>query len=377
MTARPQHILIDARWIFREISGIGLYTQELIAGLVRIESPQRFTLIFNDDEVMARTAAYTGFEASDRFTARRVMQGPFSPMDAWRLPKAVRCWGIDVFHAPNYMMPLWLPSGIRRVVTMHDLIPLLFRDFSPRSRKNRLFPVYRFILHQVAAKADRIIAVSDFTRRDVVQHLLGGEAGDKITVVHEAARPGYSPSVKLAREQIEFLFVGRRDPYKNLPLLIQALARVREQGYPARLRVIGTDDPRYPEARHLSTELGVEDVVTWSGHVPDEALVQAYQQADVFVMPSNYEGFGLPVLEAMACGTPVICSNRGALPEVAGDAALLIDPHEPGQLAEAMIRLVRHPEERSALAERGLLRAGQFSWDETARQTIAVYESLA
>ena len=375
--ARPLHIVVDARWIFPEISGIGLYTQELIAALVKVSSPHRFTLLFNNDAVMARTAAQTGFATDHRFSGRLVASGPFSPSDQFRLPPLLKQWGVDVFHAPNYMMPLWLPGGIKRVVTIHDLIPLLFRDYAPRSKKNRLFPVFKFLMHQVAAKADRIIAVSDYTRRDIARHLLRDRDVEKITVVHEAARALYVPSTRPPREDVEFLFVGRRDPYKNLSLLIRAYAAIKARGLPARLRVIGADDPRYPEANRLARELGVHDAITWSGYISDDGLLRAYQQADVFVFPSNYEGFGLPVLEAMACGTPVICSNRSSLPEVAGDAALMIDPDQPESLTGAMARVISDPVLRADLAQRGLARAAQFSWEATARQTIAVYEASA
>lgn len=376
MTA-PLHILLDARWIFPEISGIGLYTQELITALAKRASPHTFTLLFNNADVMARTSARVGISTNERFRCRLVRSGPFSPGDQVLLPSAISRWGVEVFHAPNYMMPLMLPGGIKRVVTIHDLIPLLFRDYAPRSKKNRLFPVFKFLMHHVASRADRIIAVSDFTRRDIAEHLLRGPSPGKITVVHEAARAVYMPAPRAPREGVEFLFVGRRDPYKNLPLLIRAFAAVKAQDLPARLRIVGADDPRYPEADRLARELGVHDAITWSGYVSDEGLLDAYQQTGVFVLPSNYEGFGLPVLEAMACGTPVICSNRSSLPEVAGDAALMIDPDQPDTLIDAMTRVIKEPSLRDDLSRRGLARAAQFSWEKTARETIAVYEEAA
>jgi alpha-1,3-rhamnosyl/mannosyltransferase len=375
--SRPLHIAIDARWIFTEISGIGSYTQELIAALAGITSPHRYTVIFNHPDVMARTITFTKFDKNPAFETHLVSRGPFSPSDQWALPRELKKMNADIFHSTNYMMPFWFCGGIKRVVTMHDLIPLLFRDHAPRSKKNRLFPVFKWIMNTAAAKSDMIITVSDSTRRDVSRHLkIPAGQESKIRVIHEGVRAAYVPAERKPHDETVFLFVGRRDPYKNLPMLIQALADVRRDGLPAHLRVVGGDDPRYPEARELSASLGVDDHITWSGYVPDNELISAYQQADVFVLPSKYEGFGLPVLESMACGTPVICSNTSSLPEVAGDAALMIDIARPRTLADAMKTLIAEPETRNQFSQKGLARAAKFSWEETARKTIAAYESL-
>ncbi len=378
MMLKPLTIALDARWIFPEISGIGLYTQELIAGLARCKSPHTFILLFNHHEVMARTAAMTGFTHADNFQGKLVEQGPFAPQDQLALPALLKKLDVDVYHAPNYMMPLMLPARIKRVVTIHDLIPLLFREYAPRSKKNRLFPVFKKIMQTVACRADRIIAVSGSTRDDIRKHLLNGRDGEKISVIHEAANARHVPAAtREPRDHVEFLFVGRRDPYKNLPLLIKAFSELKQRHPSVRLRIIGPDDARYPEARTLAAQLNLNGAITWSGYVSDDGLIDAYQQTSVFVMPSNYEGFGLPVLEAMACGAPVICSNKSSLPEVAGDAALLIDPGDVATLVAAMDRMICEPDTRAEYARRGLARAAQFTWDETARRTLAVYEEAA
>lgn len=377
MTTTSLHVVIDARWIFPEISGIGLYTRELIAALARIDTPHRYTLLFNNEEVMTRTAAETGFAMQESFATELVGRGPFSPADQILLPHQLQARGVDVFHAPNYMMPLHLHRSIRRVVTIHDLIPLLFRHFAPRSLKNRLFPVFKWLMHQTAARADRIIAVSEATRQDVLQHLLKGRQPDKISVVYEAARAACKPAPKTGDDGVEFLFVGRRDPYKNLPMLIEALAEVRRRGLPARLRVVGGHDPRYPEAEWMAHKHQVNDAISWSGYVTEPGLVEAYQRADVYVLPSRYEGFGLPVLEAMACGTPVICSQISSLPEVAGDAAIYMNPDRLDSLVDAMCKMAADARLRANMAHRSLVQAARFSWDETARQTVKIYEAAA
>jgi alpha-1,3-rhamnosyl/mannosyltransferase len=376
--SRPLHIVLDARWIFPKLSGIGLYTQELIAGLTRCPGPHRYTLLFRDPEVMARTAAVTGFTRHTAFTGHLVRGGPFAPSGQLTLPLLLRRLNADVYHSTNYMMPLASGGGARRVVTLHDLIPLLFRDHAPRALKNRFFPVFRFILHTVAREADRIIAVSDATRRDILAHLPVPSAdADKVVVIAEGVQPGCVPAPRPPRNYVQFLYVGRRDPYKNLPLLIRAYAALCARDLPVRLRVVGAEDPRYPEAEQTARALGVFDRIDWSGYVSDPELRVAYQQADVYVLPSRYEGFGLPVLEAMACGTPVICSNTSSLPEVAGDAALLIDPDREETLIDAMDRLARDPAARADLTARGLAQAARFTWDDTARTTLALYEQTA
>lgn len=371
------HIAIDARWIFPEMSGIGLYTRELIAALARRQPSHRFTLLFNHEDVMARTAEETGLAGVPGFSFHLVARGPYAPADQLLLPALLRRLKVDVFHATNCMMPFWNMSGIRRMVTFHDLIPLLFRDHAPRARKNRFYPVYRWMLNTTAARSDLIVAVSEATRQDILRHLrIPAGTEDKVRVIHEGVDARFQPGEKPSRAFVQFLFVGRRDPYKNLPLVIQAIAELKARGLPARLRVIGADDPRYPEARETATALNLDDHIEWSGYVTDPDLAEAYRTADVFVLPSRYEGFGLPVLEAMASGTPVICSRVSSLPEVAGDAALLIDPSRPDDLVEAMVRLAADPATRARLARAGLEQAAHFSWDTTARATLLAYESL-
>jgi len=376
--SRPLHIAIDARWIFPEISGIGLYTQELIAALTRCPSPHRFTIIFNRPEVMARTAAQTGFTNFTTFTGVLINSTPFAPLDQLRLPLLLKKRDVDIYHTTNFMIPLGILGGTKRVVTIHDLIPLLFRDHAPRAKKNRYFAVYKWLMHASARKSDLIISVSESTKRDVIQHLgIPASSESKVRVIHEGVKSDHVPAERKPHREIVFLFVGRRDPYKNLPMLVQSLADVRNEGLPAKLRVIGSDDPRYPEAQKLADSLGMNDHILWSGYVPDRDLLSAYQQADVFVLPSRYEGFGLPVLEAMACGTPVICSNTSSLPEVAGDAALMMDPSNPDSLTEAMRRLIQDPALRAEMSRKGLAQAESFTWDETARQTLSAYEAVA
>lgn len=372
-------IVLDARWIFPEISGIGLYTQELIRGLVALEQPHRFVLLFDNHIVLNRTAEVTGFDKNRAFSARIVNFGPFSPRGQLALPWLLKHLEADVFHSTNYMMPLCGCGRVKRAVTIHDLIPLLFRDHAPKSKKSRLFPVFKRLMREVGRRADLIITVSESTRNDVVRELVIAPGGRvRVVSIPEAADAAFQPlPVARPRARPRILYVGRRDPYKNLPRLIEAFAGVRARGVDAVLRVIGPEDPRYPEAPRRALELGLNDHIEWIGYVPDRKLALQYQESDVFVLASKYEGFGLTVLEAMACGTPVVCSNVSSLPEVVGDAALQIDPQNAGDIAGAIVRVLTEPALAASLRERGLARAAQFSWKRTAELTLKAYESLA
>ncbi len=372
-------IVIDARWIFPEISGIGLYTQELIRGLVALDQPHRFVLLFNDHSVINRTADVTGFDKNPKFSARIVNFGPFSLRGQFALPWLLKHLEADVYHSTNYMMPLFGCDRTKRVVTIHDLIPLLFRDHAPKSKKARLFPVFKELMKYIGRRADLIITVSESTRNDVLRELrIGPEEHSRVVSIPEAADGAFRPeATPRPRPRPRILYVGRRDPYKNLPGLIEAFANVRARGIDAVLRVIGPEDARYPEAPRRALELGLNGHVEWVGYVPDRKLAEQYQDSDVFVLASKYEGFGLTALEAMACGTPVVCSNIGSLPEVVGDAAILVDPANVGQIADGIASVLASPRLAAMLRERGLVRAAQFSWKRTAELTLQAYESLA
>ncbi|MCX7591951.1 MAG: glycosyltransferase family 4 protein [Kiritimatiellae bacterium] len=382
------HIAIDARWIFREISGIGNYTRELVRELVRLDRSNRYTLIFNDQRVMDRTAGETAFETATNFRGILVPYGLFSPFNQLALPRKLRQEHVDVFHSPNYMIPLFLfprhrPGKIRCLVTIHDVIPLVMREQVARSRKARLFPVYQWLMKEVAARADAIVAVSQTAADDIRRHLniREEEAGKVVTIYNGVSarfRPARSGAFHRGSDSTlpaQILYVGRADPYKNLQVLIRAFERLRQNcARPTRLVIAGARDPRYPEPERLSACLGLDNAIRWTGYVSDEQLVTLYQESAVLVHPSRCEGFGLQVLEAMACGTPVICSNIAVLREVAGDAALFVNPDDVEGLARAIQRVIIDPELARCLSEKGVQRAMLFSWEKAAREMLKVYE---
>ncbi|HPF98757.1 MAG TPA: glycosyltransferase family 1 protein [Kiritimatiellia bacterium] len=372
---------IDARWIFPQVSGIGTYTRELIRELAALDRQNEYVLFFQDARIADDVTGAARLSDAPNFSTRLLDYGVFSPAGQARFPAELRGLNLDVFHSPNYMLPLFAfpkgrPGDLRCVVTIHDVIPLLFPDHAPRSRKTRMFPVYRWLMQQVGARADVIVTVSESSRRDVLEQLhIGPERAGAVMVVPNGVAPEYVPAAKEPRAAKTILYVGRFDPYKNACGLMDVFAAVRKKTKTeVRLRMVGPPDPRYPEARQRAESLGLNPFIDWVGYVDGAALIREYQQADVFVLLSKYEGFGLPVLEAMACGTPVVCSNRSSLPEVAADAAAVVDPDRVEDAAAAIVRVLDEPAHAADLSRRGLQRAAAFTWKRTAEQTIKAYD---
>lgn len=370
------NVILDARWIPERFSGIGFYTSELIRALASEEIPDRITLLFHRPDLLERVMADTGAARAPWISACLVRGGAEQAVSQFTLPKFLRRMKADVYHTPNYLLPLAAfpahrPGAIRCVTTLHDLIPLRFPGFTPRALKTRFHVVYRELIRACAARTDLVIVPSLATQRDV-QDLLGFPP-NRIRVTPEAAGAVFTPDPSVRREPGEILFVGRADPYKNLSGLLDVFARIWKPGRNLRLRVIGAHDPRYPEARRKAEALGLGPAVQWDGYATGADLVAAYRRATLLAFPSLYEGFGLPVLEAMACGAPVVCSNRGSLPEVADTAALIADPEHPVAFAAAIERVLSEPHLAADLTARGLRRAAEFTWLRTARQTRAAW----
>lgn len=377
----PPHIVLDARWIFDHISGIGRYTRELLGALIRQHDGERFTLLFTSQELADRERLLHPWREEDGISVRIFPHGPYALRTQWELPGLLRSLRADVYHAPNFVLPyLAFPRGrpagrIACVSTIHDLIPVLFPEFTPKARKNRVLGLVRAMMRETVWRSDQVITPSACTRADVLR-ALAPESGSRVRIIHEAASPAYRPGTPHSDHRT-VLFVGRRDPYKNLPVLVEAFARVRVLCPSARLVVISGADPRYPEAETLSHRLGLDPHIIWAGYITGGDLVRAYREAAVFVLPSRYEGFGLPVIEAMASGTPVICSNAASLPEITGDAADLVPVGNVEALALAIVRVLNDPDHAADMRRRGLLQVAKFSWDQTARDTLALYHEAA
>lgn len=375
---------LDIRWIFRETSGIGTYTRELVREFSKLKTPHEFALFYSDEHVRSELEALVSGPGGTAIRFEKVPYGLFSAKNQLLMPAVLSRLGIHVFHSPNYMIPFLAFSSRRKrrsrcVVTIHDVIPLLFPDFTPRARKNRIPGLFRFLMKQTARRADRIIAVSECSRRDIVNVLgLSQEEAARVVVVPNGVAQEFFSVERPRRAEGStriILYVGRFDPYKNLTGLMEIFAEARRLSkQDVRLRVVGSPDPRYPEPQQRAAALGLTSWVEWCGYCGGQDLARAYAEADVFVLPSKYEGFGLTVLEAMACGTPVVCSNRASLPEVAGDAAILRDPNDVKGFAEAIVQVLSNQGMAETLTVRGRERAKRFTWERAARQTLDVYE---
>ncbi len=376
------NIGIDARWIYPQISGVGRVTEKLIRYLGEIDQENRYLIFFFQPELKEK------YEKSwEKYPNLELVLVPwplFSPADQIRMPAFLRKQGVDVFHSTNYLVPL-LGRGLKMVSTIHDLIPLKFPHFTPRAKKTRYNFLFRMLLRRCARKADRVIAVSRHTRDDLVKYL--GLEEEKIAVVYNGVAEKYRPRKreevlarlpeKVDRERPYALYVGRFDPYKNAVGLVREFKRFLDRSRPeANLVLAGHYDPRYPQVFEEVEKLGLASRVIFLDQLGEEDLIYLYRGARVLVLPSFYEGFGLPPLEAMACGTPVICSNRGSLPEVVGEAAIVIDPGEEGSIARALEKIWTDDRLAAELREKGLARAGNFTWKKTAEETLAVYRSL-
>ena len=293
-------------------------------------------------------------------------------------PSLANHYRLDLLHSLHYTMPLAYPG--RRVVTLHDMTFFLFPHL--HTLPKRYF--FRFFIRTSSRRADALIADSESTRQDAIR--LAGTPPEKIFT----AQLGVTPEFRQVRDQIPLqqvrqkyqlpehflLYVGLLEPRKNLPTLLQAYAAIADQLPGHRLVIAGRKGWMFEEVLRQVEQSNLAEKIHFTGYVEQSDLPLVYNMADVFIYPSIYEGFGLPVLEAMACGTPVITSSVSSMPEIVGDAGVLLSPDDPRALAGAMLHLVNDPAERQRLSHRGLERAAAFTWERTAAQTIAVYHHV-
>jgi len=372
-------IAFDATAMPRLMAGAAVYTYELARALAAVDSENEYVILARgrhfDDLAASRAGLRVLKVRAPSRLLRLLWEQTVLPWSA----RGGRRLRIDVLHSPHHTTPL-VPCGCRRVVTIHDLTFFLLPERYPTTR--RLY--FQTMTRLSARVADAVIVPSEAVKGDVMRIL--GLPPERLFVIPEAAGPAFHPQDAVAVEAVRrryglegpfLLSVGSLEPGKNRERLLQAFARLRTRGLKQTLVVAGQRAWRYEGEVPLARSLGLTDSVRFLGHVPQADLPALYSAADLFVFPSLYEGFGLPALEAMACGTPVVASNVSALPEVVGDAALQVSPLDVEALAGAMERLLRDDRLRSDLRERGLERAARFSWEKAARQTVEVYHRAA
>ena len=304
----------------------------------------------------------------------------YSLAEQWRIPLAVARARADLLHEPHYVLPPL--TRCRTVVTIHDCIHLRFPEYLP-SRAAYFYA--RAMIRLAARKANRVLTVSEASKRDILHYT--GVAPEKVAVVYnglDARFAAVPDAAAIDRVQQRFqldhpfvLYVGNIKPHKNLERLIAAFSMARPDGPDGlKLVVIGDETSNYPSVRQAVHRHRLDKHVRFFGFQPAATLVVFYRLARAFVFPSLYEGFGLPPLEAMANETPVVTSNVSSLPEVAGDAALLVDPYDVASIAGGIRRAVNDEPLRQALIARGRERARQFSWAKSAADTLAAYRHV-
>jgi len=369
-------IAIDLSPAIHQKAGLGRYARSLAEHLDRVNAYIAFAYgKFSADALPASLAALP--RANIALDARPWRMGVWAA-HALNVGMDRAFPQMDLFHATEHLLPRFKKT--KTVFTLHDLIFQFFPEY--HLPLNRWFLVNA--MPQFLRNADAIIAVSECSKRDAIAtYQLPPE---KITVIYEGVNPSLKPErdaekIAAAREhyargQPFLFFVSTIEPRKNIIALVDALKILRARGYPHRLLIAGRKGWLYQATFEHVKKTGMEDAVSFLDYVPDDDLPALFAACDAFVFPSLYEGFGLPPLEAMACGAPVIASNTSSLPEILGDAALLVDPRDVGAIADATERVIANAALRDELRAKGIAQAAKYSWERAAQETLRVYEQV-
>lgn len=353
--------------------GIGRYMKCLVEAVLARAPENDYLLIFPEDA--------SGFVRTESSRVKRITPGLkyYSIREQVELPRILRREKVDLLHSPHFNLPLVRPCPT--VVTIHDVIYLTCPGDLP-SRLGRLY--YRGMMSASVRLADRILTDSEYSKKDIVR-CLGADPG-KVEVIYPGVDATFRPVIDSARRQSVLekygitndyiLYTGIYKPRKNHAGLLRAFRRVIASGYMAQLVIAGPLEEGEQGLRSLADELGISQQTIIAGFVTDADLRVLYSSATVYACPSLYEGFGFTVLEAMACGVPVVCSPETSLPEVAGDAALFADARDPRAFGDALLRACRDVALREQLAAQGRRNLQRFSWENTAEQTLAAYSHV-
>jgi glycosyltransferase involved in cell wall biosynthesis len=368
------HIGIDCRLPYYQMGGISQFALHLLPALAALDQTNRYSVLQMAKDGRSYTPDAPNFQRQNLYTPCHHRWERWA-MSAELLPRR-----LDLLHSIDFIPP---QRGARRhLITVHDLNFIYFPEFLTAESK-------RYYVDQIewaVDHADHITADSEATRQDLIEQL--GVNPAKITTVYLAANPLYSQEytpaeieATLAQHNLPrdfILFVGTLEPRKNLPLLLRAYQQMRaETAVDLPLILVGSKGWIYDEIFATIEQLGLQNQVRHLSGIFDEQLAHLYQAAGVLVTPSHYEGFGLPALEAMHSGCPVIVSNRGSLPEIVGPAGLLLEPDDVSGWAEALARVLTDSVLRDTMVAQGKTQAATFSWPRTASQTLDLYEKVS
>ena len=370
-------VVIDGRTIQDHFPGIGRYVYNLTRALAGLGADLDIVLLHDPTRQSSR------FNVNDLENVRLAPApfSPFSPLSQFAIPQLLRRLGVDLYHSTYYIMPYF--TGRPTIVTLYDAIPFIYPEYLPSGPARWLF---RAGTRLAARRASVILTISDAAKRDL-QRFLAPNAPDFVVtplaaderfrpVVDQAAVTDWARKRGLPARYA--LYLGINKPHKNLERLVRVWQRVcsrwqKEWGDLPALVLAGREDPRYPGARQAVAEAAMGDRIHFAGDIPDREMPLLYNGASLFVFPSLYEGFGLPVLEAMACGVPVACADRASLPEIVGSAAVTFDPEEEDDILHAILSMLSNPDMLKRRRELGIQRARHFSWTRTAELTLDAY----
>ncbi|HET9920078.1 MAG TPA: glycosyltransferase family 1 protein [Ktedonobacteraceae bacterium] len=380
MIDSSMRIAIDYTAAIRQGAGIGQYVRNLVDALLAEDHSNQYTLLSSGRPTKERP-----FPTAPNVRGRSIFI-PDRYLNVlwyrWRLPLYATYFSgqTDIYHGPDFALPP-LGKKLRKVVTVHDLAFLEYPEYAVPE----LVSYLKKIVPEAVEAADVVTAVSEATRQGLIKYFKTPQ--EKITVVPIGVASHFrriTDPILLGATQHKYglkhplvLGVGTLEPRKNHLNLIKAFAKAtRKKNGPAMLAIAGGKGWLYEETQQLVEKLKLENKVRFLGRVSDFDLVTLYSMADVFAFPSFFEGFGIPPLEAMACGAPIITSNTSSLPEVVGDAAILVSPQDVDALSQAITRLIESETLREELRQKGFQRVQQFSWPQTARKMLAIYNRL-
>lgn len=362
-----KRIGIDARLNAYRQGGISQYTAHLIRELAELDHDNAYVIAHSRKD-------RNNWNVGANQQRVNCWTPPHHRWERWALSLELASRRLDLLHSPDFIPPVG--GRFKSVITIHDLAFLIYPHILAADSRRH----YTDQIEAAVRRADHIVVVSEATRADVMERL--NVEASRITVTPEAADERFMPataeqvaSMRIRRQlpQEYVLFVGTIEPRKNLDGLLRAVNLIKNA---PPLVIAGQRGWLDEDIHRLIDELKVSGRVIWLENVADEELPALYSGASVFCLPSNYEGFGLPALEAMACGTPVVVSDRGSLPEVVGEAGILVNPDAPASISEGIQRVLSDSKLAADLRKRGLERAKTFTWRRMTEQTLAVYRQL-
>jgi len=368
---------IEAQRIFRKKRhGMDMVAVELIRNLQQLDKVNEYFIFVNQVEDPSCITETSNFKIV------RLPSSPYPIWEQWYLPRAAKKLGLDLLHCTSNTAPFW--GKIPLVLTLHDIIYLEKLNFRSGTWYQRLGNLYRrWNVPQIVPKAARILTVSAYEQKRIQEHF-SEEAADKTVVVHNGVSLHFKPISPIVQEEKRksfglpenfMLFLGNTDPKKNLKGVLEALS-ILDNSSQLNLPLVMPDFGEEELMSLLGTmaATGLRSKIHLTGYIPNHDLPAVYAKATLFLYPSLRESFGLPILEAMACGCPVITSNTSSMPEIAGDAALLIDPFDPKTLAEAIHLLLLDPARRQHLIDKGFTRPPMFSYLRGAERVMDIYK---